>query len=292
MLSQLVNALLAEQKGDALAPIARPARVPLAYYASAVDIDGWVQRRLIAPYVGIMGVVEKDGDPLWYELSRRDLQPMIYFASRPESIFWALDVLMGSFTFSSSPRHVAMYVISRRAPHEWWVMRHGKRNQPWFSRRQIELAHKYKQPTEYFHAYGQPGTNAANGSVLGLAGVAEQRTWGRHFDGAHLLVIEDLADAWKWWSDDARANLPYILDVGKAHHIGVVAGLRYEDVPRVPGEILARFGWQVWGRVEGKDSDIVPANAHVLDVLLSLEVDEFIMNTSSDGWLKFYLPAT
>ncbi|HEY57989.1 MAG TPA: hypothetical protein G4O04_05580 [Anaerolineae bacterium] len=290
MLSKLFAPLQPVVEEDALAA-QRPGRVSLEEYLGTP----WDRRKhrylVVPPYAGIMGVVAFDGEPLWYELFRQDLQPMLYLASRPESLFWALDVLMGSFTYGSSPRHTAMYLISRRPPYAWWITRRGRHGQPWFSRRQQALARRYGQPTHYFHAYGGPGTDAANGSVLGLAGLAEQRQWGRHTDGAHLLVIEDLADAWKWWSRDAKAMLPYLLQVGQYFHIGVVAGLRYQDIGQVPDEILSLFGWHVWGPLEGQDGALVPVASRVND-LLTLAPDEFWMDTSSDGWLKFYLPQT
>ncbi len=268
--------------------LARPRRISLAEYMT----NDRGRKRVVPTYAGIMGVVEKDGGPLWYELYRRDLQPMVYLASRPESIFWALDVLTASITFGSSPRHVWMYFITRRPSYTWLVQRKPNHGQPWFDHDQVAIARRYRLPVHYLRAYGEPGTNAANESVLGLAGIAEQRQWGRHADGAHLLVIEDLADAWRWWSADAKAMLPFLLDVGRLYHIGVVAGLRYEDVHKVPEHILARFRWQVWGKVKPEDGAIVPAEHTASLELAALEPDAFWMDTSSDGWLKFYLPMT
>jgi len=47
----------------------------------------------------------------------------------------------------------------------------------------------------------------------------------------------------------------------------------------------------VWGPLEGQDGALVPVASRVND-LLTLAPDEFWMDTSSDGWLKFYLPQT
>ncbi len=260
----------------------RPMRTPLALY---------LERHRQPRYVGIMGVVAFDGEPLVYEMPRPDLKPLIYLSSVPASLFWALDVLAGSFIFTNAPRHVGMYFITRRQPQEWWLYRHQYES-PYLSPEQVEIARDFQQYANFILGYARPGSPVADNIVLQLAGYSERRSWGQLQGGFHLLLIEDLADTWEHLSRDARQDLIYLLQtVGGMRGIGVVAGLRYEDAFRVPSGVRALFAWQAWGALYGHEHAIVPAD-DLLARLVRLQPDEFWMNTSTDGWLRFHLLRT
>ena len=126
---------------------ARPTRVPLALY-----LEQHPQPR----YVGIMGVAFIDGAPLVYEMQRPDLRPMIYLSSVAESLFWALDVLAGSFVFTNAPRHVGMYFITARRQEEWWLVRH-QHESPFLTPEQVEIARDFKQYADFVLGYARPG---------------------------------------------------------------------------------------------------------------------------------------
>ncbi len=265
-------------------PQTRPPREGLAAY----------QRRRSGYFAGMLtGMlgVAYDDLPVLYEFRRRDLRPLVYFASRPSTLTWALDVLAGSFAMYNTPRHVKVSFISSRPYATWWIARHGKEVCVFWDDAQEALSHQYGQPTDFIYGYGAPGTEEADNIVLQMAGLAEQRSFGRHNDGAHLVIIEDLAKAWRWWSSDAKAVLPIVLTQAHRYGIGVAAGLRYEDLRQVPEEVLSLFGWRAFGVLEGDQEALVPV-ASMAHEVLTLAPDEFWMDTSSDGWLKFYLPQT
>ncbi len=253
-----------------------------------ISLDLFTARFPPPRYVGFLGVVAHDGLPLLYELHRRDLQPLLVLASPAEALFGALDVLSGSFLAGSAPWHVGMYWITAREPGAWYVVRRERRT-PWLTASPLRWARRYGQPDSYIRGWGAPGTAVAEEIVLQLAGLVEQRALGRHTDGAHLLLVEDLVGAWQGWRSEARQALEYLLAWGGRHGVGVVAGLRYAALDRLPPRVFERFGWRAWGALRGRPTDLLAWGGPGAE-LVRLAADAFWMHTSSDGWLKFYLP--
>ncbi len=236
-------------------------------------------------YTGWLGWCD-DGLPMLYEMFRTDLRPTLFLVETPARAFPFLDTLVASLTWGSEPRQLQLYFITQRPREAWWGLVHRNPTHQDQSPAGKRLLQDYGQPVSHVRLYARPGSLDADEAIRHLAGIVEQRTFGRHNREAILLVLDDLSRIWTKMGDDAKALLPYILREGGRWKVGVVAWMTYAEVVQqtVPQEIRALFRWPAFGAAY-KAETLSAIRGTAPEVLRSLHADEAVIK--ADG---SYLP--
>lgn len=243
-------------------------------------------------YTGWLGWCD-DGLPMLYELPRHDLQAVLFMVESAAQGFPFLNTLVGSLTWFNEPRQVQLYIISRRPVEDWWGLVHRNPGHQDQTPEGFRLLQDWGQPVTHIRVYAAPGTYAADEAIIHLAGLVEQRSFGRHNREGILLVLDDLRQCWLSMGDDARHQLPIVLTQGGRWKIGTVAWMTYADALRgdVPAAIRSAFGWRALGALY--DRGIITAlraQGTAVEQLRTLHADEAIIQADAPGKMLPFWP--
>ncbi|HFC09651.1 MAG TPA: hypothetical protein ENJ54_07385 [Chloroflexi bacterium] len=92
-----------------------------------------------------------------------------------------------------------------------------------------------------------PHERDGNEVIPAMAGLMEQRSFGRHRGPQYVVVLHDLGRYWKRLSEDARYDLVPLLQRGHEFGVHVVASVRYEHYHALPQEVRRLFRQKVYG---------------------------------------------
>ncbi len=135
-----------------------------------------------------------------------------------------------------------------------------------------------------------PYERAGDELIPAMAGIMEQRSFGRHRGPRYLVVLHDIGRYWKQMSEDTHYDIVPLLKRGHEFGIHVIATLRYEHYPLVPKAVRQLLRHKIYGYAA---SAHLPNTAAFREMtsLLSYDLLPHQAWVRADGeWLRYTAP--
>ena len=126
--------------------------------------------------------------------------------------------------------------------------------------------------------------------IPAMAGLMEQRSFGRHRGPQYVVVLHDLGRYWQHIGEDARYDLIPLLERGHEFGIHVLATLRYAHYEVVPREVRKRFRQKVYGFADDAHLPNTSAFREMTNMLYYDLMPYQAWVRASGQWMRYTVP--
>ena len=218
--------------------------------------------------MGLMGMCE-DGIPL----AARFFDPKksshyVYYGQDDMVLATLVEPLLYSMTVQGyGPEHWQYAIVSERTT-EWAI-----EGTPWNKSGIIS-----------------PYENSGREVVPAMAGLMEQRSFGRHKGPQYIVLLHDLGRYWENLGNDTHYDIIPLLERGHEFGIHLIVTLRYTDNDRIPKAVRRLLGHKIYGYADSDHLPNVSAFRNMTN-LLYYDLQPWQAWVQADGeWLRFTAP--
>jgi hypothetical protein len=126
--------------------------------------------------------------------------------------------------------------------------------------------------------------------IPAMAGLMEQRSFGRHRGPQYVVVLHDLGRYWRRLGEDARYDLVPLLQRGHEFGIHVFATLRYEHYAVLPPRVRRLFEQKVYGFADNGHLPNAPAFRSLTNMLYYDLTPYQAWVRSGGEWIRYTAP--
>lgn len=217
--------------------------------------------------MALIGVCD-DGIPLAMRLYNPDrAQHYLFFGQDDRVLATVVEPILYSMTVQNwGPEHWQFLILSEQST-EWQV-----------------------EHSPFCKGVISPWEHDGPEVIPAMAGLMEQRGFGRHRGPQYVVVLHDLGRYWERIGEDARYDLVPLLQRGHEFGIHVVATLRYEHYRVVPAEVRRLFQHKLYGFADNANLPNTPAFRNLTNMLYYDLTPYQVWARSNGGWVRSTAP--